>query len=406
MCSALCYMFHVVISSRRFVLICPVMFKDILGLMHVQFIGIFFFHVVVSDDNSSIQSSPWQRDHCWKQTVPRKNVNRELEFSMRFVRRRKIRFSSLAIRRKRRRPYDAATFDINEILKEDSVILKDNSSRKLSCKGRKKLNEIIQKLLERRSYESAASSCRTDPGIVSPRKRILKEMEKVSLEEMGNMNKKHRARTIASSASANTVSVITGSVSSPAVISAASTATITSKSANNHSITSILSRDLSRDEEQPSFLRNLLKSPNDTSSESKSSFTAESPSSADVRISQNRPSHCSTPITASLSPPYPKNLHCPQPIPSFIQPTYLYHTTQPFLTSPPISNHPPYYSPFPSNYRDPSAWSLPSVSSLPRQSIYPTASVPTYPSLNPSPWIPVAHSSFQSYSVTENGNGK
>ena len=348
--------------------------------------------ILVSDDNSSIQSSPWQRDHCWKQTVPRKNVNRGLEFSW-VARKRKMRFSSLAIRRKRRRPYDPVKFEVDEIFKED------NSSRKFSSNIKRKLIDIIQKLSERRSYENATSSCRTDPGIVSPRKRILKEFEKVSLEEMGNTSKKHRARTIASSASANTVSVFTGSVSSP-IVNASVTA-ITSKPANNHSITSILSRD-----EEPSFLRNLLKSPNESSSESKSSFTAESPSSADIRIPPSRPSHCSTPISASLSPPYPKNLHCPQPIPSYIPPAYLYHSTQPFLSSPPISNHPPYYSAFTSTYRDPSVWSMPSVSSLPRQSVYPAANVPSYPPISLSPYIPVAHSSFQSYSVTENGNGE
>lgn len=31
-----------------------------------------------SDDNSSVQSSPWQRDHCWKQTTPRKHISAEM----------------------------------------------------------------------------------------------------------------------------------------------------------------------------------------------------------------------------------------------------------------------------------------------------------------------------------------
>uniref|UniRef100_A0A6P7GXP5 Uncharacterized protein LOC114343548 n=1 Tax=Diabrotica virgifera virgifera TaxID=50390 RepID=A0A6P7GXP5_DIAVI len=34
----------------------------------------------VSDDNSSIQSSPWQRDHSWKQANPSKNISKELKF--------------------------------------------------------------------------------------------------------------------------------------------------------------------------------------------------------------------------------------------------------------------------------------------------------------------------------------
>lgn len=34
--------------------------------------------ITVSDDNSSIQSSPWQRDHSWKQLSPRKNISKDL----------------------------------------------------------------------------------------------------------------------------------------------------------------------------------------------------------------------------------------------------------------------------------------------------------------------------------------
>lgn len=37
-----------------------------------------FILSTVSDDNSSIQSSPWQRDHNWKQSSPRKNISKDL----------------------------------------------------------------------------------------------------------------------------------------------------------------------------------------------------------------------------------------------------------------------------------------------------------------------------------------
>lgn len=42
--------------------------------------SIFLPPPTVSDDNSSIQSSPWQRDHHWKQTSPKKCVSHELNF--------------------------------------------------------------------------------------------------------------------------------------------------------------------------------------------------------------------------------------------------------------------------------------------------------------------------------------
>uniref|UniRef100_A0A8W7Q0P8 Uncharacterized protein n=1 Tax=Anopheles coluzzii TaxID=1518534 RepID=A0A8W7Q0P8_ANOCL len=65
---------------------------------------------VVSDDNSSIQSSPWQRDHCWKQANPRPNISKEL--SLYYFRPLKARGHLTHdrrswCRRKRRRPYDS-----------------------------------------------------------------------------------------------------------------------------------------------------------------------------------------------------------------------------------------------------------------------------------------------------------
>ncbi|KFB52382.1 AGAP004344-PA-like protein [Anopheles sinensis] len=63
-----------------------------------------------SDDNSSIQSSPWQRDHCWKQANPRANISKELAlyyFRPPNVRFRLARDTRARLRRKRRRPYEA-----------------------------------------------------------------------------------------------------------------------------------------------------------------------------------------------------------------------------------------------------------------------------------------------------------
>ncbi|XP_053679713.1 protein hairless-like [Anopheles nili] len=62
-----------------------------------------------SDDNSSIQSSPWQRDHCWKQANPRPNISRELSlfyFRPANSRIRVTREICTWLRRKRRRPYE------------------------------------------------------------------------------------------------------------------------------------------------------------------------------------------------------------------------------------------------------------------------------------------------------------
>uniref|UniRef100_A0A182JXE9 Uncharacterized protein n=1 Tax=Anopheles christyi TaxID=43041 RepID=A0A182JXE9_9DIPT len=64
----------------------------------------------ISDDNSSIQSSPWQRDHCWKQANPRANISKELSlyyFRPPKVRGRVSHDARSWWRRKRRRPYDS-----------------------------------------------------------------------------------------------------------------------------------------------------------------------------------------------------------------------------------------------------------------------------------------------------------
>ena len=60
-----------------------------------------------SDDNSSIQSSPWQRDHCWKQSQPRQNISKEL--SLYYYRPQVLHLSKECVKvaqQKRRRPLD------------------------------------------------------------------------------------------------------------------------------------------------------------------------------------------------------------------------------------------------------------------------------------------------------------
>lgn len=68
----------------------------------------YYLHLV-SDDNSSIQSSPWQRDQPWKQTRPRRGISKEL--SLYYQRPRHNVLNSRARQaamRKRRRPYEVS----------------------------------------------------------------------------------------------------------------------------------------------------------------------------------------------------------------------------------------------------------------------------------------------------------
>lgn len=205
-----------------------------------------------SDDNSSVQSSPWQRDHCWKQTNPRPNISREMALYYHrpgCVRFKLSRDEWKRLRLKRRRPYDPALSVHNAVALHYEIIrdrvpseatpsppatmdfkvngtasetgsdeddekgkqrtngvengTKDfkNSRRKGVLKRRKDLGVIVQQLTVRVANNANSSAPRLPPaGIrsvfnsshqqhVSPRKRILRELEKVSLEDSSTMKR-------------------------------------------------------------------------------------------------------------------------------------------------------------------------------------------------------------------------
>ncbi|KAF4526268.1 hypothetical protein B566_EDAN010978 [Ephemera danica] len=150
----------------------------------------------VSDDNSSVQSSPWQRDHCWKQQTPRKDLGRELTFVMKpSLRMRCARHSARpAVQKKRRRPIDPI-----EIVWEDMENLPNSPKLRTRnirhCEG--KLNSTIERLFNLAieassncSRQVVQSCTKIDPNIISPRKRILREFERVSLEDLAS--KRHK----------------------------------------------------------------------------------------------------------------------------------------------------------------------------------------------------------------------
>lgn len=179
----------------------------------------YYLLFVVSDDNSSIQSSPWQRDHCWKQTHPRRRITTEFNFYYRRNPKNRLCAHPRLIAKKRRRPLDstAATF-IPESMSYSKTLRRSNGTP-----SGKVLSFIIEKL-----------SRLLDPNVVSPRKRILRELERVSLEDQAS---KRRA--------------------TPQPICTTSAPTPSSKQLSSYSITSILGEN--KPNPEPGFLRNLLK---------------------------------------------------------------------------------------------------------------------------------------------------
>ncbi|KAK3932478.1 Protein hairless [Frankliniella fusca] len=361
----------------------------------------------VSDDNSSVQSSPWQRDHNWKQASPRRGRGAHLQFLMRPLNAaRKIRrlsFISRSIRRKRRRPYDAAEMNAPLIKEEDpddsfnSSMNSSLNSSKTPSKG--KLPGIVQNLLDRVKTNEPSRpiipSGRVDPNIVSPRKRILRELERVSLEECPNSKRlKQRHSQGNGSASSNNSTVTCHTLhpagAPPPVKTAASSYSITSLLAPREEET-VVSK-----ETEPSFLRNLLKSPSSQSgsdvSETNSKVKSVSKSGSVRKMSP--PQH--QPVTLPTLSPSP-GLRSPA-IPSAVGGAAHYAPyipTHPLIYPHCLTPHPathPYYTGYaPTHSPGPPMW-IPYMSSLPRAAIYPGLAPPYHSTLGPSPWgAPLNH---------------
>lgn len=181
----------------------------------------------VSDDNSSIQSSPWQRDHCWKQSNPRRCGSTEFNLYYRRDPRNRLSTDPRLLARQRRRPLDPLISQIGQESVSNcprdgtSTCRKNNSSSVIAGKA---LSLIIDKLARL-----------LDPNVVSPRKRILRELERVTLEDQAS---KRRATP------QPTTNPTSAPVPSP-------------KQLSSYSITSILGED--KPNPEPGFLRNLLK---------------------------------------------------------------------------------------------------------------------------------------------------
>lgn len=143
----------------------------------------------MSDDNSSIQSSPWQRDHCWKQSHPRRNISTRFNFYYRRNPRTRLCLHPRLIARKRRQPLDpnSSLAQLQESLannqkpqsqpqQQSAAAAASAGTRKLNgAPANKSLNIIIDKLARL-----------LDPNVVSPRKRILRELERVTIEDQAS----------------------------------------------------------------------------------------------------------------------------------------------------------------------------------------------------------------------------
>ena len=430
----------------------------------------------VSDDNSSVQSSPWQRDHCWKQSNPRHNIGKEMTFVMQPLRHvlyiRNLHFLSNTIRRKRRSPYDPTevrVLDVNSTNNGKLVRVKKVGSNPA------KLTAIVQTLWDRVQGSSSgdAVACsssgmnmsvvmqnhartvtvpatRMDPSIISPRKRILREMERVSLDDLAS-SKRQRARTANAlpcnnnnngSSSNCTVTCQTLQPGS-ALPCPPQSGTKGSVSGCSYSITSLLGT--SRDDDnavagaaildsESSFLRTLLKSPSQQATSPEPSprpkGTNKTGGSRKASPTQHRqirsPSHRGSPTLSPSPESFRSGLRTPvvpsmgnpshaPSLPTFLTPPILYSPiTSPYLPHPltPTVGHHPYYTgltPVPPPYRgSPSPispnWANYQLSSLPRGAVY-HGLIPPGQAPHLIPWSPVVHQPLDDFRREESAPG-
>ncbi|XP_011500935.1 PREDICTED: uncharacterized protein LOC105364651 [Ceratosolen solmsi marchali] len=287
----------------------------------------------VSDDNSSIQSSPWQRDHCWKQSNPRRNISTEFNFYYWRNPNMRLHVHPRLIARKRRQPFDPSSSlkQLKDLVtnyykpQEQQISLTVRKSNGGGATSNKSLSIIIDKLARL-----------LDPNVISPRKRILRELERVSLEDLASKRRATPPQPVINILTSETAPV--------------------SKQLSSYSITSILGEDKPSMENEPGFLRNLLK-PQECQHHQQLSPHQHQQQSMYSRSSRLEPAL----TTAYLSPSTISSIHQPLyglpmlPPATYRAPFCWMHYSQPVHYPPPMSLYtaPPQSSPHISSHSPP-----------------------------------------------------
>ncbi|XP_037945850.1 protein hairless [Teleopsis dalmanni] len=123
-----------------------------------------------SDDNSSVQSSPWQRDHCWKQSTPRRDISKEM--SLHYVRPKGVTLTTKALliaNRKKRKPHEVTEMERNifialfeENLNSFKIGMDCETDLKFSVESKKKLKNDILEEKRKNLRNGSKISCEED----------------------------------------------------------------------------------------------------------------------------------------------------------------------------------------------------------------------------------------------------
>lgn len=351
---------------------------------------------------------------------------------------RKLQCFINILRKKRRSPYD----------KQDITLIKDlkyeNIKNRKQIK-RLKLKDLVQSLWERitgpgsesvasgicgassvsvQSYlrtANTSTASRLDPSIISPRKRILRELERVSLEDQTN-SKRQRGRTAPASAFAHnnnngnsnvnctvTCQTLQPAIALPSPVVPSPPRSTPKSNITNYSITSLLGS--TRDEEQKisphegesSFLRTLLKSPSRPS-------TPEPISKNITKLNSSRkssPTYYHSPSPESQHSGIRTPLVPPPHLGPYLSPHLLYQSPYlPIHHNSPTFNPQNYYNglstiPYRGSGNTPPLWFPFPLSSLPRS---PLCSGLTAP-LAPYNWSPINHPPLDDFKKEDNSSG-
>lgn len=218
-----------------------------------------------------MQSSPWQRDHTWKQTTPTRNASNHMTFFYKGHSKRKHKCASYHLQR---RPYAIIHLPSDQISNSERTKcimqgIKCNRCVSVhpSVKPHQGLMQIVQQLWNK--------SLHMMNNITSPRKRILRELERVTIDDLSYKRCRGKVNQVLPVTTVQPAIVTTENVETNG--SSVEETKATSSKNCSYSITSLLSgKNEKRDDKSSQFIP-VLRMTHQTLKEEPSYDTVDSP---------------------------------------------------------------------------------------------------------------------------------
>lgn len=222
-----------------------------------------------------MQSSPWQRDHTWKQSTPTRNTSNHMSFFYKNHLKKKHRCASYHLKR---RPYATIYHTSDKILNSERTKcimpgIKCNRCLSVSpsVKRQKSLIQIVQRLWNK--------SLHVMNNITSPRKRILRELERVTIDDLSYKRCRGKVNHVLPVTTAHPTTITTEFIDTNGSSVEESNVKVTATTSKNcsYSITSLLSGKNDRREDKSSQFVPVPRMTHQTLKEEPSYDTTDSP---------------------------------------------------------------------------------------------------------------------------------